>query len=130
MDCASPRALSAAASRPRCPHRHMGTRARRGKENIIRQLKRLHGGETGAIKAMRDRRGKVYTEPARMVQLMQEHWEEVFTCRGINRELLTSWLEDVYPPATAHEQERKRDADGVGAWRGGLPPGPAGGARH
>jgi hypothetical protein len=47
--------------------------ASRGKENIIRQLKRLTGTSGGGIKAMKDDKGNIHTDTAGMISTLEEH---------------------------------------------------------
>ena len=93
---------------------------RRKREHILRQLKRIHGGSTGAIKAMRDTAGEVHTEPQAMVGTLQQHWEEVFTKKEVDEGMLERWLSEMYPKGAGNP--RKRDAHGRTGWRFGLPP--------
>jgi hypothetical protein len=86
--------------------------AKRGKENIIRKLKRLHGGTTGAIKAMRSSAGDIRTDTKGMIEILQEHWAEVFQKRGVDEDLLEDWLKQMYPQAGKDEQRKKRSAGG------------------
>ena len=93
---------------------------KRKREHIIRKLKRLHGGANGSIKAMKDEQGMIRTDPKGMIDILQQHWAEVFRGRGVNEELLEQWLKQMYPregtPST------KRDLEGRMGWRTGLPP--------
>ena len=95
---------------------------KRGKENIIRRLKRLHGGATGAIKAMRSKGGDIRTDTGGMIEIMQEHWADVFKKQGIDENLLESWLKQMYPKAGNEDLSRKRKAEGEQHWTKGLPP--------
>ena len=95
--------------------------AKRGKENIIRKL-RLHGGTTGAIKAMRSSAGDIRTDTKGMIEILQEHWAEVFQKRGVDEDLLEEWLKQMYPQAGKDEQRKKRSAGGEQHRTKGLPP--------
>jgi hypothetical protein len=96
--------------------------AKRGRENIIRKLKRLHGGTTGTIKAMRSSAGDIRTDTKGMIEVMQEHWAEVFQKQGVDEDLLEEWLKEMYPQSGRNEQQRKRNAEGEVHWSKGLPP--------
>jgi hypothetical protein len=96
--------------------------AKRGKENIIRKLKRLHGGTTGAIKAMKSSAGDIRTDAKGMIEVLQEHWSEVFQKRGVEEDLLEDWLKEMYPLDVRDELQRKRSSGGGQHWSKGLPP--------
>ena len=93
---------------------------KRKREHILRQLKRIHGGSTSTIKAMRDTAGEVHTEPQAMVGILQQHWEEVFTKKEVDEDMLERWLSEMYPKGGGNP--RKRDDHGRTGWRFGLPP--------
>ena len=85
---------------------------RRGKENIIRKLKRIHGGSTSGIKAMKHANGEIRTVVRGMIDILQSHWSQVFQRKEVGAKLLDQWLEVVYP---------KGPADVESEWRHGLP---------
>jgi hypothetical protein len=94
---------------------------KRAKENVINKLKRIHGGATETIKAMRSDKGEVRTDSEGILEVLQSHWKEVFKMRGVHEETLSEWLDEIYPSSAGPEQERKRDAEGRASWRQGLP---------
>jgi DNA-binding FrmR family transcriptional regulator len=91
----------------------------RKREHIIRRLKRLYGGANGSIKAMKDEQGMIRTDPKGMIDILQQHWAEVFRGRGVNEDLLEQWLKQMYPQEETPSLER--DLEGRRGWRTGLP---------
>jgi hypothetical protein len=67
------------------------------KDNILTRLKRLVPGATVWLTAMADEHGQVTTDPARMAELLRDHWQSVFSERGIDQDLLQRWLDEIVP---------------------------------
>ena len=65
------------------------------KESIINQLKRLLPGSSVALSAMRDKDGRITTDPKNMADIVNDHWGNVFSRKEVALHKLRSWLSDV-----------------------------------
>ena len=72
---------------------------KRGKENIIRRLKRINGSTDGGIKAMKNDKGEIKTDAKGMIEILQAHWAKVFGKKEVDNQMLIRWLNEMYPRA-------------------------------
>ena len=56
-----------------------------------------------------------------MIEILQQHWAEVFREKGSDQVMLGQWLRQIYPQESSPVQARKRNAEGLPNWRQGLP---------
>ncbi len=66
----------------------------KGKENIIRKLKKLNGDSSGSIGAVKDASGTVRTDMEGIVELLENYWKDIFKSKGCNKKKLKRWLEE------------------------------------
>ena len=71
-------------------------RARR-KEHILVQLRRLLPGASFPLNAMQGLDSSVAAVPAKMADILKDHWSKIFTRQAVDPNLLQDWLREVFP---------------------------------
>ena len=68
--------------------------AQRKRAKGARLLYKLTPGACSTIGGIQSREGGVEHEPAKMADILRKHWSEVFESRGVDVDLLGTWVED------------------------------------
>ena len=74
-------------------------------------------GRSGAVQAVQKRNGEFATEADDMAATLRSHWSDVFRARGVDEQLLQTWLEEDRACRETPAIERAPDAPSHGALR-------------
>ena len=69
-------------------------RAARAKKKYSHILYKLMPGRGGAVQAVQKKNGELATDADDMAATLRTHWSEVFTAKGVDTQLLRTWLDD------------------------------------
>ena len=67
------------------------------RDSIQLRLKRLVPGAASALNAVCTADGSITTEPVAMADALRSHWGPTFAARAVDGDMLTAWLQEVYP---------------------------------
>lgn len=85
------------------------TSAKKKAQDLVK-LKRLAPGANTALSALLNEEGTVITDPASMATLLIQRWQEVFTHREVELNLLDSWYHQL--PQGNHLNSIRKENNG------------------
>ena len=70
------------------------TRATHIRQRATRLLYKLAPGRSGAIGAIKCGSGALAADSANMAKVLRQHWQDVFSARGVDEERLRAWIDE------------------------------------
>ena len=67
------------------------------REHIQTRLKRMVPGASTVLKAIRTPDGSITATPEDMASALRDYWSQIFAHKGVDRQKLACWLQEVFP---------------------------------